>query len=478
MSHILHSQTTRRLTGNSAACASDPRVDPLNKIRGAHRQPAGADLVDPRGCTVSGATTRALRAYETALARFQTWRIGAEPPLAEALREAPRFVMAHALQAYLLACSRDPRRVQSARHILARAAELWGNRFERQHLAALGALLDDDYELAKLHLGELLRERPCDALALQVAHALDYLTGDIAHMQYRVATVLPAWSSNLPGYGAVLAMYAFSLEECGEYDQAEHAARAALALNPLDARAHHVMAHVFEMTDRPDAGVRWMRQHAAEWGFNSVVATHCWWHQALFHLTQDQADLALDLYDRRIRAGHSIEVADLIDASALLWRIDLHGGDTGQRWSELAAAWSPHVDDGFCSFNDIHAMLAFVGARDWTHAARLELTLTRSATQRTRHGLTTQQLGLPACRALVAFGRGDTALATALLARLPRSAHRLGGSHAQRDVLNLTLQRAMELGRSPSRLGRTFKAASAARFRPNMLASRAMPLRI
>ena len=40
------------------------------------------------------------------------------------------------------------------------------------------------------------------------------------------------------------------------------AARAALALDPLDARAHHVMAHVFEMTDRADAGVRWLSEHA------------------------------------------------------------------------------------------------------------------------------------------------------------------------------------------------------------------------
>ena len=67
----------------------------------------------------------------------------------------------------------------------------------------------------------------------------------------------------------------------------------------------------------------------------------------------------------------------------------------------------------------------------------------------TRHGKTTRLLGLPACRALIAFGRGDDTLAITLLASLPAQAHRLGGSHAQRDVLHLTLRRAVERVRRP-----------------------------
>jgi hypothetical protein len=50
----------------------------------------------------------------------------------------------------------------------------------------------------------------------------------------------------------------------------------------------------------------------------------------------------------------------------------------------------------------------------------------------------TRLVGLPACRALAAFGRGDFAVAARLLRALPPVAHRIGGSHAQRDVLQLT----------------------------------------
>jgi hypothetical protein len=55
---------------------------------------------------------------------------------------------------------------------------------------------------------------------------------------------------------------------------------------------------------------------------------------------------------------------------------------------------------------------------------------------------------------LIAFGRGDYASVTSLLASLPPLAHRIGGSHAQRDLLHLTLLQALEyLGRPISRLG-------------------------
>jgi len=246
-------------------------------------------------------------------------------------------------------------------------------------------------------------------------------------------------------------MRAFGLAECGDYEQAEEAGGAALALDDNDARAHHAMAHVFEMTDRPDAGLRWLHAQAPHWSVETVVSTHLWWHLALFHLACGENEQALALYDSRIRPGDACDVADLIDATALLWRLHLRGLDAGPRWHALSAGWAAHIDDGFCSFSDLHAMLAFVGARDWTQARRLEQALVLGQSKPTRHGETTRQLGLPGCRGLLAFGLGNHAMAIALLGGLPGEVHRLGGSHAQRDVLHLTLLRAIEGIRRPQR---------------------------
>lgn len=405
---------------------------------------------DFRGCTISGATPTALEAFERAFAAFQSWRRGADTMLLPALDDAPAFVMAHVLRAYLDLSSRDPALVRAARPVLARAVALPANARERLHLAAIAAVLADDYEGAKAILGGLLQDFPRDLLALQVAHALDYVTGDVARMGDRVTMVLPRWSSDLPGYHAVLAMHAFGLEECGRYEHAGEAAHRALALDPFDARAHHVLAHVFEMTGRADAGLDWLNRHAPYWADDTTVATHGWWHVALFHLAMGDVDGALSLYDRRVRAGRSPAISDMIDAASLLWRIELQGGDTGERWGELATAWTPHIGDGFCTFSDLHAMLAFVGARRWSVARRLEQELVRRQSRLTRHGDTTRRIGLPATRALVAFGGGDYERAIRLFASLPASAHRIGGSLAQRDVLQLTYLRAVERIRSPA----------------------------
>jgi hypothetical protein len=201
------------------------------------------------------------------------------------------------------------------------------------------------------------------------------------------------------------------------------------------------------MCGRPGAGLAWLNAHVDRWDHDTNLATHGNWHMALFHLARGELEQALRLYDRRIGAGPTSELADLIDASSLLWRIELHGVSAGSRWNPLAAAWAAHIDDAFCSFNDIHAMLAFVGAGDWSRAAKLERVLAGSLSRPTRHGVTTRLFGASACRALRAYGQGDHGLAISLLASLPPAVRRIGGSQAQRDVLRLTLEHAARRGR-------------------------------
>ena len=435
----------------------------------------GPVLHDARGCAVSGADPSALALFERALAAYAAWRGGADELLARALRTAPHFVMAHVLQAWMLVTGRDPRRVRLAREPLAQAREACSIRpraacsirprparsihssaahsplpREALHLEALEATLADDYPRAKALLSQLLHRWPRDVLALQVAHSLDYLTGDLGHLAGRPAEVLPAWHASLPGFHAVRAMQAFGLVEGGHVAAAEQAAHAALARNPLDARAHHALAHVYDCTGRAAEGARWLEQHAGAWATSRMVATHCAWHLALFHLDLGDVDRALALHDRHIPAARTGDIADLVDASALLWRLHLQGIDVGGRWQPLARAWAPHIDDGFCSFSDVHAMLAFVGAGDQARADRLVRSLQAAAARPTRHGATTRRVGLPACRALAAFGRGEPLRAIEGLAAIPAEAHRLGGSHAQRDVLHLTLLEAVQRIRRPA----------------------------
>jgi hypothetical protein len=230
-------------------------------------------------------------------------------------------------------------------------------------------------------------------------------------------------------------MHAYALAECGQYAEAEIAALRALELEPDDARAEHALLHVLEMQGRADEGLRRPVRHASN---------HLYWHRALFHLQLDRPGQALAVYDGAMGLE---KLADLIDASALLWRLRLAGVDAGARFAEVAGRWLPHAEDTYCAFNDLHAMMAFVGAARWDWVKRLlaaqERRLARAAGA--NHDMT-RLVGYPACRALAAFGRGDFRGADSLLRSLPPVAHRIGGSHAQRDVLLLT--RAAALRRS------------------------------
>ncbi|HTD73916.1 MAG TPA: tetratricopeptide repeat protein [Steroidobacteraceae bacterium] len=400
-------------------------------------------LKDYRDDEISGATPLARDAFERALDMHLSWRSGAESELDQAVREAPAFTMAHVLRAYLFLCSRDVARVRLARTAYARAAALPGNTRERLHVATIRAALADDFATFNTLVHSLLKQFPRDVLALQVGHAVDYLTGDVATMEARVAAVLPAWSPGAPGYHAVLAMHAFSLVEGAYYEAATDRGLWALDLNPADARAHHALTHVYEMTGQALTGANWMRNRLGFWSVGTVSATHCWWHWALFYLEQAEVGAALEIYDCRIRVVRSRKVADMIDAASLLWRIELLGVDTDARWLELASGWDKHIEDAFCTFGDVHAMLALVGARDWKAAGRLEGALVRRQTLNTRYGVTTSLVGLPACRALIAFGRGDYTGATKLLGVILSVARKIGGSHAQRDLFYLTLLEAV-----------------------------------
>ena len=65
--------------------------------------------------------------------------------------------------------------------------------------------------------------------------------------------------------------------------------------------------------------------------------------------------------------------------------------------------------------------------------------LERSAGGGTSNAAMSREVGMPLARALWAFGRRDYGAAVAALRPLRSRAHRFGGSHAQRDLIDLTL---------------------------------------
>ena len=255
----------------------------------------------------------------------------------------------------------------------------------------------------------------------------------------RIARALPAWSAALPAYHAVLGMYAFGLEECGEYERAEEAGRRCVALERRDCWGWHAVTHVLEMQNRTGDGIRWLRSDPDAWSQDSFFAVHNWWHLALFHLEQGDVAEVLRLADGPIFGARSQVMLDMLDASALLWRLWLRGVDVGDRWDALADNWAPVAGAGNYAFNEFHAMMAFVGSgRNDAQQAVIE-SLRKAAAGATDTAAFAREVGLDAALAFQAFGEGRYADTVKLLRPLRSYAHRFGGSHAQRDVIDLTL---------------------------------------
>jgi tetratricopeptide (TPR) repeat protein len=395
---------------------------------------------DSHGHPLSGATAAAVDAFEQA-SHLTRCLIG-DPVAAvtQAIEDAPAMPMAHVLKAYLFLLGTEAPALPAAREAAAAAMALGGDERERAHAGAAGALAAGRWREAGRRLEDLSARWPTDPLALQLGHQIDFFTGDARMLRDRIARALPAWQPGMPGHHAVLGMHAFGLEETGDYAAAEAQGKRAVELQPRDGWAWHAVAHVMEMQRRERDGIAWLQPNAGTWSHESFLGVHNWWHLALFHLELDDVDAALALYDASIGGPASGIVLELIDCSALLWRLQLRGVEgLGARWSSVAERWAPHAASGNYGFNDLHAMMAFVGA-DRRELQRQVLEAQAEAMQRGGDNADfTREVAAPATRAVLAFGDGDYAQAAALLRPIRSYAHRFGGSHAQRDIIDQTL---------------------------------------
>ncbi len=322
---------------------------------------------------------------------------------------------------------------------------------EQAHVAALGHLAAGRWHEASRMLEDIAIDFPLDAVALQTGHQIDFFTGNARMLRDRIGRALPSWQKDMPGYHAVLGMQAFGLEEMGDYARAERLGRAAVDIEPRDGWAQHAVAHVMEMQSRQKDGIAWMRANPEAWTKDSFLQVHNWWHLALFHYDLGETDEVLALYDGPIYGTPSTLALNMVDASAILWRLHLGGVDVGDRWAALAANW-PKAGAGNYAFNDAHAMMAFVGAGLEAPAKTLLEAQREAMRGNDDNAAFTRDVGHPLTLAIKAFGDGNYAETVRLIRPIRAIAHRFGGSHAQRDVIDLTLiEAALRAGDQPCR---------------------------
>ncbi|MDQ0471188.1 tetratricopeptide repeat protein [Labrys wisconsinensis] len=397
---------------------------------------------DSQGLAVTGGAASAA-ALDRAVADYYAWKGDPVATLQEAVAADPAFTLGHSAIASLLLLNglRGDNPAVTGALGAAQASIGGASPREQRHLAAARAWAAGEIIGATDIWEDILVDHPTDALALRFAHDSYFYLGHSLSIRDSVARVLPAWDPQGETYGYVLGQYAFGLEEAGELRRAEEVGRAAIARNGEDGWAVHAVAHVLETESRQAEGIDFLKASRPAWSKAHALSVHNGWHLALYLIEEGRFEEVLADYDRFVApklAGDSL--LDLVDAAALLWRLELAGGDAGDRWQPVAEQWLAHVDDHVLAFNDLHIALAVSRAGDRDGVLRLR----RSIDAYVRHGRgdnrdITADVGLRLIEGVLAFAEGDHVRAIERILPIRYKVIRIGGSHAQRDLVTQTL---------------------------------------
>ncbi len=397
---------------------------------------------DERGLALTTDSAAAAEGFDETMAQYLDYRAGVGDAVKRMLEADPGFVMGQCFKGYLFNLFGTAAVRPKIEESLAAAEAGVGKVTSREaaHVAALGAWSRGDLAAACAVWDEILREHPHDLLALRLQHYNAFWMGRTRDIRDSVARVIDRWDESVPGYGGVQGMYAFGLEECGEYARAEEFGRRAVEANPDDLWAIHAVAHVLEMQGRLREGMDWLDYPADAWEDRNPFRGHLWWHRTMYSVEAGDYGAALALFDRSVTPEAWDFYLDIQNGASMLLRLDLLGVDVGDRWKPMADAMEAHVDDHVLVFTDTHTMMALAADRRFDAAEKLLASLRAFAgTPDNFAAATMEPVAIPVCQALLDFARDDHDAVVDGLLPLRYDLAPIGGSHAQRDVFALVL---------------------------------------
>lgn len=325
---------------------------------------------------------------------------------------------------------------------LERARQCLANALPREALnfSFVEAWVSGDLAEALRRSDALLAAFPRDLTAVKLRHYIDFNLGHFTDL-LRVGLAAQAAA---PEVAYVHGMTAFAYEQCHLMDEAETAARHALDLLPKEPWAQHALAHVMLTEGRIDEGADFLDSVSDQWrGLNSFMYTHLWWHFALFRLSQGRPEDALEFYDHHvwgIEPGYS---QDQVGAVSLLARLEFSGVAVGDRWQDVADHLVTRMDDVVEPFLSLQYLYGLQRAGRNEAKALLAAIEVRAQTATGPAQSAWRDCTLPLARGIIAALSGRAGEAVDLIRQGMPYLSRIGGSHAQRDLFEQILLKAL-----------------------------------
>lgn len=389
-------------------------------------------LQDLYGLPVSQANAETLQSIDDFIhgfISFQT-KIG---NILGAAKAAPGCALANAYAAILYMLLEAPIAPKLAAPFLKNAEAAVDGCTPRERAAVRAARLFHDGEIPALIAlcEETVAANPRDMAMLKLGQYHTFNNGDFPAM-LRIATkAFPGADDIAYAHG----MHAFGFEECHQMDQAETAARHAIALRPDEAWAHHCMAHIFLTRGQVTEGIAFLESVADTWkDLNSFMHSHNWWHLALFYISQGRHEDVLKAYDEHVWGLAKDYSQDQVGAVSLLARLEFAGVDVGTRWDDVSNHIAQRGGDTVSPFLTLQYLYALARTKSDACGGMMRAIQARAEDTTKHDHRAWAEVALPAAEGIMAHAEGRWQDAQRLMSiALPRLAE-CGGSHAQRDV--------------------------------------------
>ena len=397
-------------------------------------------LEDRYGLPLSTASDAAAAAYRDGVDLMLAGWTGMAETLERAIASDPDFALPVIARARVHAFYQqgDLARTKAAlaRELVAKR----GTERERSHVETLALAIEGRLPEAIASTLRHIESWPRDALVLSLplgAFGLFAFSGMADHDRARHELC----ERVAQHYGEdwwFLTMSGWSMTENGDGALGRSVTERGFNLRRQNAHAAHAVLHAMFEDGSIDAADRLVDAWIPSYDRAGILHGHIRWHQALGALEHGDAARALAIYADVLQpsATHAPPLNVITDAASLLWRLSAYGHTVPRTlWVEAGTAAQKLFPKSSLSFADVH--MALFAAATQNHAA-LSARLA-AIEQRLAEGKLPAGPVVPAIfRALAAFADEDYAECAKSLAPVLAEVVRIGGSHAQRELVEDT----------------------------------------
>lgn len=417
--------------------------------------------IDSRGLPISTTSDLAAERYREGVdLMLSTWP-GAAEVLEEAIAADPDFALAHAARARQHAMRVEPTkakaRIATALELVARR----GTERERSHVEVLSLAIYGQSAQALERARAHVETWPRDVVILSLplgAFGLLAFSGMADHDQARVDLC----ERHARHYEAddwwFLTYRGWSHAENGNVAHGRDLTQRGFDLRPQNANAAHALSHAMYEGGANDEADRLIQAWLPTYDRSGILHGHIAWHAALAALEHGDTERALAIYGEHVQpsvsTGNAVNVVS--DTASFLWRLQAYGHEVPEGLWQAAATYSaPYFRNAGFAFADVHMALLAAATGD---KEGLEQRVSALMGMIEAGTLAAGPVVPAICRAALAFADADYAGCARILEPVAAEVVRIGGSGAQRelveDMLLLSLMRSGEAAKAGALLDR------------------------